>query len=60
MVSAAAHNGDIIGAKNAGLRVASIAQDRTRDRRIRSEEESVDVAAQNLIELAAKLSAGRG
>jgi hypothetical protein len=26
MVSAAAHTGDIIGAKNAGLRVASIAR----------------------------------
>jgi hypothetical protein len=59
MVSAAAHTG---GAKNAGLRVASIARpDEFGPRTAASDpKESVDVVAQNLIELAAKLSAGRG
>src|SRR5262249_53866033 len=62
MVSAAAHTGDIIGAKNAGLRVASIARpDEFGPGTAASvPKESVDVVAQNLVELADKLSAGRG
>lgn len=62
MVSAAAHSGDIIGAKNAGLRVASIPRPNEFGPRTAASDpkESVDVVAQNLIELAAKLSAGRG
>jgi 2-haloacid dehalogenase len=62
MVSAAAHTGDIIGAKTAGLRVASIARpDEFGPGTAASvPKESVDVVAQNLIDLADKLSAGRG
>jgi 2-haloacid dehalogenase len=62
MVSAAAHTGDIIGAKAAGLRVAAIARpDEFGPGTAASvPKESVDVVAQNLIDLADKLSAGRG
>jgi 2-haloacid dehalogenase len=62
MVSAAAHTGDIIGAKNSGLRVASIARpdEFGPGTGAAVPKESVDVTAQNLVELADKLSAGRG
>jgi 2-haloacid dehalogenase len=62
MVSAAAHATDIIGAQTAGLRVASIARpDEFGSGTAASvPKESVDVVAQNLIDLADKLSAGRG
>jgi 2-haloacid dehalogenase len=62
MVSTAAHAGDIIGAKSAGLRVASIARpDEFGPGTAASvPKESVDVGAQNLIELGDKLTAGRG
>ena len=48
--------------ENAGLRVASIARPDVFGPRTAASDpkESADVVAQNLIELAAKLSAGRG
>jgi 2-haloacid dehalogenase len=62
MVSATAHAPDIIGARTVGLRVASIARpDEFGPGTAASvPTESVDVVTQNLIELADKLSAGRG
>jgi 2-haloacid dehalogenase len=62
MASAAAHATDIIGAQTVGLRVASIARpDEFGPGTAASvPKESVDVVAQNLIDLADKLSAGRG
>src|SRR5262249_13254319 len=62
MVSAAAHTGDIIGAKTVRLRVASIGSPREvgPGTAVSVPKESVDVVAQNLIDLADKLSAARG
>jgi 2-haloacid dehalogenase len=58
MVSAAAHTGDIVGAKTVGLRVASIARpdEFGPGTAVSVPKESVDVVAQNLIDLADKLS----
>jgi 2-haloacid dehalogenase len=62
MVSAASHTPDIVGAKTVGLRVASIARPDEYGPGTAASvpKESVDVVAQNLIDLADKLSAGRG
>jgi 2-haloacid dehalogenase len=61
MVSAAAHTGDIVGAKTVGLRVASIARpdEFGTGTAVSVPKESVDVVAQNLMDLAEKLSGGR-
>jgi 2-haloacid dehalogenase len=62
MVSAASHTPDVVGAKTVGLRVASVARPDEFGPGTASSvpNESVDVIAQNLIDLADKLSAGRG
>jgi 2-haloacid dehalogenase len=61
MVSAAAHAGDIVGAKTVSLRVASIARpdEFGPGTAVSVPKESVDVVAQNLIDLADNLSGGR-
>ena len=58
MVSAASHTGDILGAKAAGLKVASIARPQEYPGALAEPEVPVDLKANDLIDLAAQLHTG--